>query len=46
MEDCKENICTCKWRGMLKSRSKPGDKVHITRGIYCKIYKISPTEMV
>ena len=24
---------------MLKNASKPGDKVHITRGTYCKIYK-------
>ena len=46
MEDCNENIWTCKWRRMLKNRSKPGDKVHITRGRYCKIHKISPTKIV
>jgi hypothetical protein len=31
---------------MLKRRSTPGDKVHTTRGRYCKIYRISLTKIV
>jgi hypothetical protein len=44
MEVCKENIWTF-IRRMLENKNKQGDKGHITRGRYCKIYKSPPTKM-
>jgi len=41
----KENICTHKRRTSEK-KNKQGDKEHITRNIYFKIYKILLIKMV
>jgi hypothetical protein len=35
-----------KKRRRMENKIKQGDKGHITRGRYCKIYKILPTKMV
>jgi hypothetical protein len=46
MEDCEENIGTCKRKRALKNKNKQGDKGYIIRGRYSKIYKIPVTKMV
>lgn len=36
----------CKWRRTLEDKNKQGDKQHITRERYCKIYKIPTTKIL
>lgn len=45
-EDCKENTWTYERKERCRMRKKQGNKGHMTRGRYCKIYKIPTTNLV
>jgi len=45
-DGCKENVSTVTRRRTLGNNNEQGDKGHIARVRYCKIYKIPPTKMV
>jgi hypothetical protein len=45
-EDFKENTWTYERKEWWRIRKKRGNKGHMRRGRYCKLYKILPTNLV